>query len=398
MAATGDKYYNNGTSKRSAKIVAVTQVDIPMALMLAEYGTVANIKALFYLDYVRRMARKNADGTVTYVFIGLCKIGSANYSHHAAARVSRRRMSRTLDGVTREDYVWYNDGSLNTKGDSKTKTNHGDTVGNMFLSGEFLAAYYVPTTQYGFEWRNGINGTIKTVQFGSTVQKAPLITKAPAINGNGIKAKDTVSFRTFIVNAEGRWEDPAWRFVTIKPRLIDSGFHDTYASYAYNRVQTRNIYVDTEVVGVGTKFWTEITGTDDAEFGYYSFNGYYYKYDLLNGIPQVVSMAGVGEGWPDGDPGNNGDPNPVGFAQFHATGYSAVSQAAADAMVTEPGAFDLMLYEDPSTGLWYTGYTGTPPNVVWDQAFIEDGYYAQADQFGNVTGQMYLVGRDNQYT
>ena len=261
MAATADKYYNNGISKRSAKIVAVTQHDIPMALMLAEYGTVANIKALFYLDYVRRMAKKDANGNVVYVFIGLCKVGSANYNMHAEARRSRRRMSRTLDGVTREDYVWFNDGGLNTKGEilSLSLASALETGGFKFDS-VFKSGYYVACDVYVRFRKNGESSWANAFHFRSIGEKVTYTEDDRFVNLDdfyAVTAGQLYDAQVYISNPEGTHFSDI-KTVTIQPYVVRMRTGSNPAN-AYNNTTIINVYPNTRSIDVGTVFY-EIWG------------------------------------------------------------------------------------------------------------------------------------------
>lgn len=289
MAATADKYYNNGISKRSAKIVAVTQHDIPMALMLAEYGTVANIKALFYLDYVRRMAKKDANGNVVYVFIGLCKVGSANYNMHAEARRSRRRMSRTLDGVTREDYVWFNDGGLNTKGKATNLAPASDQGVLSVKSGSitFKSAYFTTSSKYGVRYRTALEAWQEVAETnlpagntgsGSTVTRNYSLTNA--------RANTSMEVYGFIENPEGEYQTAPFTIL-----VLAEAVEFRYSSNEPNG-GTLGTYYMGQPLQVGSTIYNEAT-LQFASAGFYTYNNNVYRQEVVGSTLQITTISPV---------------------------------------------------------------------------------------------------------
>lgn len=138
MAAPPTAYLNNG-SVLAIHIPGVIKLNSVLALKLAEYG--ANIKSLFYLDYL--LVLKNPT-TGQLGFAGACIVGGANLAYHANARYSRKRLKNGVEVIV------FNDGGLNTKGYS-TQPGAATTTDlrAKLVSILYKTAYYVPSTEFG---------------------------------------------------------------------------------------------------------------------------------------------------------------------------------------------------------------------------------------------------------
>src|SRR5690625_4398707 len=130
----------------------------------AEYAYVAIptaseavLKSRFYLDVLLAVDDVQSEGTV-YGFIGGCEVGSENYKMHADAR------QFYLGGVEgSEDYVFFNDGGLNTLAQSGMPNSSLEGTGVVVSIDK--PSYHNEVTQANLVYRRTSQQTWHTVQY-----------------------------------------------------------------------------------------------------------------------------------------------------------------------------------------------------------------------------------------
>nr|WP_294897864.1 hypothetical protein [uncultured Pedobacter sp.] len=208
MAAEATVYLNNG-AKLPVKLDGVAQYDALVALKLSAYGS--NIKTLFYLDAV--LVADNGAGSSG--FVGMVKIGGANYIRHASAR----RSKTVLQNASADQFILLNDAGLNTLGDATNASVPVPLVGVVSGSdvlikvlADFLSAYYVDTTDYGVEYlyktTGSIGGSYIAVSAGTLAQATASTAKDFYLSGfdrANITPDNKLYVRPYLTNPEGKF-------------------------------------------------------------------------------------------------------------------------------------------------------------------------------------------------
>ncbi|MEG1693619.1 MAG: hypothetical protein RR312_09570 [Bacteroidales bacterium] len=117
-----------------------TLYDLFYAKELSAYGSVDNVKALFYLDYVFQSVVAGEN-----VFVGGVRENSNNYYYHKNTRQSVFGLH--ADGV---NYIMLNDAGLNTFASISIKLGRYKYANYMEFVLSVKSSYYSPTTRYGF--------------------------------------------------------------------------------------------------------------------------------------------------------------------------------------------------------------------------------------------------------
>ncbi|RYY00785.1 hypothetical protein EON78_00090 [bacterium] len=276
-------------STNKLPISGSTTTTLPLALNL---GTYTNIKEHFYLDKVFRVEED---------FIGMVKVGGANYSYHNPNRFSKLRAKDESNG---EVYIICNDGGLNTLGYSTTPTIATAEVGNIQVSSMFKTQYYDGFSSHGWEVLNTRNGLTGTFENG-VMNERTIATKSYTgwLVSIGAAAGDTLQVRSYGISPEGIYSS-SYQSVVLQARVLNFGY-DTYASVAktkYDYGTYTVIYLDAAFL-TNSNLYKDSAMTINADSGYISDGTYWYKVEIVSGKAKITATGEASAGnYPIGDP------------------------------------------------------------------------------------------------
>lgn len=330
----------------------------------------ATMLSRFFLDGLFNVTTEaGIDGIVGY-----CRIGSSNYNMHHPNRIGNLRL---YDGG---DCVLFNDAGLNTKGDATVNTfDNGVTVGSISIKADFRSAFYIPTTTYGFKWRNVTMSpnTVNIANIGSLNQNQALSASYPLNTAMGIKAGDQIAFIAFVTNVEGTFDSAEFP-MTIKAMII-SAKTGAYASTAYSSDATVTIYLGVDDPTLGDMFYSDEAATTNLNTSvYYVFNGLWYKYgfDTFLNRYAILDKGTVGA-WPSGDPGNAAQYTTYNWASYDpgTSGYACAIAGGPNAVSTFYKNSTGRHYSDSAlTTIAQDGYYTTFMGDYYDWTLIQNGY------------------------
>lgn len=378
MSAPNSAYLNEsfkeGTTDANAKQALIAIPDVPNA----------TLKTRFYLDETLGKADGASGGTlVNHGFIGGCTVGSSNYYMHNIAR--HHTFRETING---QEVVLFNDAGLNTLGRVSNPLGDGnvqvlnDEIGTIELTARFRSAWHVDTNRQGFEWLTpGFANT--TNNFGSQNQQV-VEQKTRSLNDNDQHnqvAGATFQVRAWVENVEGKWVGD-WITFTIQPRQMLLKYNTTYASSAFNGIDTRTIYVGTPALGVGTLFYknSAMGESDGADQGYYTDSEFWYevRFRDIGGITrsQVVATGpATASGWPTTDPEYDSGARVRQDAWFDASGFATPCNNEAQAYLP-----NRIIWKSTFNDVYYTQEVGG--------TIIANGWYVWGQVWHSIAGGM----------
>lgn len=167
--------------------------DLFYAKELSAYGSVENVKALFYLDYVFQSVVAGEN-----VFVGGVKEFSSNYYYHKNTRMS-------VFGLHAEgtNYILLNDAGLNTFPAISMREGRYQYANYMEFVLSIRSAYYSPTTRCGF--RISIDGSA----FGERTIGGIVPSNGSVYNANYVveniaqRLNQKIEIQPFAINDEG---------------------------------------------------------------------------------------------------------------------------------------------------------------------------------------------------
>lgn len=202
---------------------------------------IVHLPAILQIDKATMLARFYLDGMISIVttqgdaLLGYCRIGSGNYNMH---NPSRHGSLRTYDAG---ECVLFNDAGLNTLAITNEMSVISSQIGVFKVQARFTSAFYVSTDAFGVRYQ--IHGADGASQWYEEV-----IYQAKGENTTFIEdilltwvddayafLNDTVTYTTFVINAEGRFNSPLLqsRKVDLIPIQLRVGSSDAAVSTFY---------------------------------------------------------------------------------------------------------------------------------------------------------------------
>lgn len=160
----------------------------------------------FYLDGILGLALP--DGTEGVV--GYCRIGSVNYYMHAAPRLGSVAIADPSNCVA------MNDAGLNTLGYTQMNLVKTRASNRIKINTTFKSAYYLNSTDIGFEWRKNGVGSWNVFSLGAGPVAKVIDTSDKAFSTNLVK-DDQINVRSYIINDEGNFQGAETSFLVTGP-------------------------------------------------------------------------------------------------------------------------------------------------------------------------------------
>jgi hypothetical protein len=280
MAAPASAYFNNGNTKMPAHKAGTAKYDLLLGIYMVDYNTDSLSKSIFYLDYLFKVAKKNADNSVSYTFIGGCLAGGSNIKmHNLTTRKSPVRLARKKSNGSLETVILFNDAGLNTLAKSLMIEPADSTFTNFTILTTFKSAFYSPTTDYFIEVRKADASTPWTKYVTVAGTPPPIPERAEQGKEFALGITDEITtweVRATAVNEEGTYLSPSVFITTsLKPIQLRGPF-STASQAATSTGALTTFYIDDySVISMDTKMHTTPTGKDASGNGAYPLGGYY---------------------------------------------------------------------------------------------------------------------------
>ncbi|MFD2163664.1 hypothetical protein ACFSJU_14740 [Paradesertivirga mongoliensis] len=271
--APSTAYYKNALAKLPLHIPGVIKYDAFPAINT--YGTLDQVKALFFLDYVLQVAHKEA-GVLQYSFIGAVIVGGANEAYHAAARKFKASVPVKIGGVIRNVYL-LNDAGLNTKGKVTVPVVVNRQNTQIRFQGRWYSAFYHPTSNYGFEFYTlgdvPKNGTISIGTIAAAGSDETDLNHLVQTDLTGTNPGDQLYFRSFIVNQEGTKYSDWYSAILVRPVAVKrAATGPEYASCNLSpEIQEFTVYTTAITLAVGEFIFQDEARTTPALNGSYRY-------------------------------------------------------------------------------------------------------------------------------
>ncbi|MNK47604.1 hypothetical protein D3C87_664160 [compost metagenome] len=328
-----------------------------LAVLTTNYPNEATIKQLFYLDFVKAFIVENIGGVeVVGYMCGVIPNGE-NSKMRRADRIFGPREKTEIGGLDK----WcdlLSDGGFNTFGKSSPCVITSAKIGEIQIAEvSFKSAFYLSSSNFGIEYYQG--GSWQNLGGGTSLAANAItyfgITKESIA---GLKAGDTLTVRSFIENAEGKYTSLAINATIGVAGPLSLKFNATYASYASSGSVYENVYPDFLPLGDGVRFYSNLSmdTTPKSLDGYYIHSGKWYRLQPESGTDLMIITAhgdAVAGSWPSGDPGNT-YPDPtlwIGYIFDFAYEYDAYINTC---MVNHSGAG--RVYNNPINGKVYRNW------------------------------------------
>lgn len=235
----------------------------------------ATLKTRFYLDFLLNTTKDGVAG-----FVGGCTIGSDNYAMHNTARhwTGRGR------GPSGQMIQWFNDAGLNTLGPANLGVNGFVTLWANYVRAHitFTAAWYVNTTEFGFEYRQtGASTWIRRKLDPSAIPQQQSITDTWRLPGSMIP-DTSYQFRFYNVNDEGTYYTQTYTRTTLD-YIYEEIFQQRTVACTL-ALPTIKLYMDMATRDAMSLLTDVAVSSDlhawtDDTFSTYPPSGWYYSYD-----------------------------------------------------------------------------------------------------------------------
>jgi hypothetical protein len=372
MSAPSTAYVGNGAAKLKLQKNATVQ---DLLIANNSYGTLADVKSLFYLDGVVQLKKNGTQG-----FIGLVNASSnaVNSKHHNVSRFSSGKT--TKDGIT---YYLCNDGGLNTLGKVSFEEILATSIASIQVFATFISSYYASSTAYGFRYRNfpagGSGGwfeqNLQPTQ-GTLAQQGDADNgSSPIVGYRGV----IIEFQAFITNSEGTYYgNSLYVTPTGEPVSLREGSFSASPVTFY----IDDLYINTASNGNAVRLYTNQDFTGYQNLGgirrFYTAANIYYTYGYDVGANDYLFLDYIDE------------TAAIPPMEFQYRGYSEFSQTNADNQVIYDDMTNMgSLWLDNANQTWHVSYSGTSPNFSFG-SFGLDGYYSAGDVSG-VTDQLHII-------
>lgn len=245
----------------------------------------AVLKSRFYLDHFYSSGVGGASSNIdpaTTGFIGGCVVGSDNYYMHAEARRWTMRIRHPSSG---QQIQLFNDAGLNTLGKAEIGPLGISSLWANYIRANltFKAAWYVNTTQFGFEYKKPSDSSWVRVPLNppASIPQQQTITDTWRLPGSMTPNTD-YQLRFYNINAEGTYLSPPFPITT--DEYIYEEIFEVRTSPCTLSLTKLKLYFSSDTRATmstltGTPVTADLYAWDDDTFSTNPATGWYYSHD-----------------------------------------------------------------------------------------------------------------------